>query len=175
MYWKIGEYIFRSWKAEDAQSIAKYADNRKIWMNLRDAFPHPYRIKDAESYISNAITKHPETSFAIATQKEAIGGIGLVLGKDVHRYSAELGYWLAEPFWGQGIMTRAVKAITEYAIQELGMLRIYAEPYHTNPASAKVLEKAGFKCEGTLRSSVVKDGKILDQKIFGYVRGRDGS
>ena len=154
---------------EDAPSIAKYANNRKIWMNLRDAFPYPYSLKDAESFISRIIETDPITVFAIATQSEAIGSIGLMVGKDVHRYTAEMGYWLAEPFWGKGIMTQAVKSMTSYAIRNLKLHRIYAEPYSTNPASVRVLEKAGFRCEGILRSNVLKDGKVLDQFLYSYV------
>lgn len=169
---KLGEYVIRDWTMEDAPSIAKYANNRKIWLNLRDAFPHPYRLQDAEAFISRAIKEHSKTFFVIATPAEAIGSIGLTLGKDVHRFCAELGYWLAEPFWGRGIMTDAVKAITEYAVHDLGLHRIFAEPYTTNTASAKVLAKAGFMWEGILRSSVYKDGMVLDQRLFSYIGKR---
>lgn len=168
----IGDYKIRGWAIEDAPSIAKYANNRKIWMNLRDAFPHPYGLQDAESFIMRAIKEHPKTFFAIATPEEAIGGIGIVIGKDVHRFTAELGYWLAESYWGRGITTSAVKTVTEYAIQDLGLHRIYAEPYCNNPASVKVLKKAGYKFEGTLRSSAFKDGNILDQHLFSYIGKR---
>jgi ribosomal-protein-alanine N-acetyltransferase len=170
MHITMDEYIIRDWKIADAQSIAKYANNRKIWINLRDAFPHPYSLQDAESFISRVAEKNPATVFAIATQAEAIGSIGLMPGKDVHRYTAEMGYWLAEPFWGEGIMTQAVKSLTAYAIHDLRLHRIYAEPYATNPASAKVLEKAGFKREGILRSNAFKDGKVLDQFLYSYVK-----
>ena len=170
MYREIGQYIIRDWQIEDAPSIAKYANNRKIWMNLRDAFPYPYSLRDAESFISRVIEANPITVFAIANPSKAIGSIGLMPGKDVHRHTAELGYWLAEPFWGQGIMTQAVKSLTAYAIRDLKLHRIFAEPYTTNPASARVLEKAGFICEGILRSNVFKDGKVLDQFIYCCIR-----
>ena len=169
MHRNIGEYIIRDWSMGDAPSIARYANNRKIWMNLRDAFPYPYRLQDAESFISRVIEANPITVFAIATQSEAIGSVGLMVGKDVHRYTAEMGYWLAEPFWGKGIMTQAVKSMSSYAIRNLKLHRIFAEPYSTNPASARVLEKAGFICEGILRSNVFKDGKVLDQYLYSYV------
>ncbi len=165
----IGEYRIRAWRIEDAPSLAKYADNRNIWINLRDGFPRPYTLQDAQSLISRATGADPETLFAIATQSEAIGSIGLMIGKDVHRFTAEIGYWLAEPFWGRGIMTRAVEVLVAYGIQDLGLHRIFAEPYTTNPASAIVLEKAGFIREGILRSSVFKDGKVLDQFMYSYV------
>ena len=169
MYREIGEYIIRDWQMEDAPSIAKYANNRKIWVNLRDAFPHPYRIQDAKSFISRVIETDPITVFAIATKSQAIGSIGLMLGKDVHRYTAEMGYWLAEPYWGKGIMSQAVKSLADYAIHDLKIHRIFAEPYSTNQASARVLEKAGFLYEGILRSSVFKDDKVLDQYLYSFI------
>lgn len=157
---------------EDAPSLAKYANNRKIWMNVRDAFPYPYSIQDAETFISGVAESEPKNVFAIATSSEAIGSIGLMPGKDVHRYTTEMGYWLAEPFWGKGIMTQVVKSLTDYAIKDLKMLRVFAEPYTANVASARVLEKAGFTCEGILRSNVVKDGKVLDQFLYSYIADR---
>jgi RimJ/RimL family protein N-acetyltransferase len=170
---KIGKYIIRDWQIEDASSIAKYANNKKIWLNLRDAFPHPYSLKDAKLFISRVIETNPKTMFAIATQTEAIGSIGLAIGKDVHRFTAEMGYWLAEPFWGKGIMTQSVKKIVSHGIQVLKLHRIFAKPFTTNSASARVLEKSGFTCEGILRSNVFKDGKILNQSLYSYVAKAD--
>ena len=166
MYQEVGNYIIRNWKIEDAPSLAKYANNSKIWINLRDVFPHPYGLKDANAFISRAVEADPATMFAIATGSEAIGGIGLMLGKDVHRFTAEMGYWLAEPYWGKGVMTPTVQFLADWAFQNLKLHRISAEPYATNTASHKVLEKAGFTREGVLRSSVFKDGKILDQFVY---------
>lgn len=169
MYQKIGAYILRDWQKADAPSIAKYANNRKIWMNLRDAFPHPYHLRDAEAFIARVLDLDPITIFALATPQEAIGSIGLMVGKDVHRYTAEMGYWLGEPFWGKGIMPQAVMRLTAYALHDLKLQRVFAQPYTTNPASARVLEKAGFLCEGVLRSSAFKDEKVLDQFLYSYV------
>jgi [ribosomal protein S5]-alanine N-acetyltransferase len=169
MYQKIGKYIIRDWQIEDAPLIAKYANNRKIWINLRDAFPYPYSFRDAESFISRVIEANPVTVFAIATQSEAIGSIGLMLGKDVHRFTAEMGYWLAEPFWGKGIMVQAVQFLTSWAFLDLKLHRISAEPYVSNPASHRVLEKAGFIREGVLRSSAFKDGNIIDQYLYSKI------
>lgn len=166
---EIGEYILRPWQMEDAPSLAKYANNRKIWINLRDGFPHPYTLQDAEAFISRAFESRSGPLLAIATQQEVIGSIGLMIGKDVHRHTAEMGYWLAEPFWGKGIMTRAVKRMTALGIHNLKLFRIFAEPYATNRASARVLEKAGFIREGILRSSVFKDGKVLDQFLYSFI------
>jgi ribosomal-protein-alanine N-acetyltransferase len=169
MYQEIGKYIIRNWQIQDAAFVAKYANNRKIWINLRDAFPYPYGFGDAEVFISRVNEADPVTIFAIATESEAIGSIGLMLGKDVHRFTAELGYWLAEPYWGKGIMTDAVQFLTAWAFRELKLHRISAEPYATNKASHRVLEKAGFLREGVLRSSAFKDDKILDQFLYSRI------
>ena len=166
MYQEIGKYIIRDWQIQDAPFIVTYANNRKIWVNLRDAFPYPYSLADAKDFISRVTGADPVTVFAIATKSEAIGSIGLMLGKDVHRFTAEMGYWLSEPYWGKGIMTDAVQYLTAWAFRELKLHRIFAEPYATNTASHRVLEKAGFTREGVLRSSAFKDGKILDQYLY---------
>lgn len=162
----IGEYMIRDWREDDAASITPYANNKKIWINLRDAFPHPYTLLDAEAFLRKAMRMEPRTYFAVASDDEAIGSIGLMPGDDVHRFTAELGYWLAEPFWGNGIMTKAVRAVSEYAFEELGLHRIFAEPYTTNAASAKVLEKSGFTLEGIIRAAVFKEGRVLDQYLY---------
>ena len=122
---RFGDYRIREWSMGDAPSIARYANNRNIWLNLRDGFPHPYILDDAVHFIKAAKLKKPSTYFAIATDKEAIGGIGVTLGEDVHRFSAELGYWLAEPFWGKGIMTEAVRAMTDYMFTNHDFVRIH--------------------------------------------------
>jgi len=162
----IGKYTIREWREDDAASIAQYANNKKIWINLRDAFPHPYTLVDAEAFLCKVMRMNPRTYFAIAFDHEAIGSIGLMPGDDVNRFTAELGYWLAEPFWGKGIMTKAIRALSEYAFEELGLHRIFAEPYTTNAASARVLEKSGFTLEGVIRAAVFKDGRILDQYLY---------
>ena len=164
------DYLIRYWEREDAPAIAKYANNRKIWLNLRDHFPHPYHISDAEAFLAKVFEQKPITFFAIASEQEAIGSIGLMFGEDVHRYTAELGYWLAEPFWDKGIMTEVVSKFTDFAFEIFELNRIFAEPYTNNTASVRVLEKSGFILEGTLRGSVFKNGKILDQYLYAKIR-----
>lgn len=170
---ELGGCVLRDWRAEDAPALAGYANNRKIWCNLRDRFPHPYSLEDARIFIAGVLAKKPRSVFAIATSEEAIGSIGVMPKEDVHRFTAELGYWLAEPFWGKGIMTRAVQALVDHAFHEMKLQRIYAEPYATNPASARVLEKAGFILEGILHASVFKDGQVLDQDLYAVVSGEN--
>ncbi len=156
----------------DTSSLARYADNRKIWQNLRDGFPHPYTAGDAERFIKHVINSNPKTVFAIASENEAIGSIGFVIGADVHRFTAEMGYWLAEPFWCKGIMTQAVKYMCEWAFHEFSLHRIYATPFATNTASARVLEKAGFEKEGVIRSGAFKDGKVVDMFMYSLINAR---
>ena len=166
----IGEWQIRSWQPDDEAALVRYANNRKVWLNLRDAFPFPYTVQDARTWIQLATEESPETNFAIASNQEAIGAIGLRLGEDVFVRSAEVGYWLGEPYWGMGIATKAVKAITEYAFANFGLVRIQANVFEWNPASARVLEKAGYVCEGRLRKGVTKDGKTIDHYIYAILR-----
>jgi RimJ/RimL family protein N-acetyltransferase len=160
----------RPWSDTDVDSIVKYADNRNVWLNLRDGFPHPYTRDDARSFLALVKQQNPMTFFAIASDDKAIGAIGITLNQDVHRLTAELGYWIGEPFWGKGIMSEAVRLFTDFAFDNFRLVRIYAEPYTANKGSCRVLEKAGYSLEGRLRSNVIKDNQILDQFLFARVR-----
>jgi RimJ/RimL family protein N-acetyltransferase len=159
----------RSWETSDARSLAAHANNRKIWINLRDAFPFPYTLRDAKAFIRDARRDRRESFFAIVVQGQAAGGIGFSRHRDVERVSAEIGYWLGEPFWGRGITTEALKAVTQFAVATHDLTRVYAVPYEWNPASFRVLEKAGYRLEGRMRRSAIKDGKVIDQLLYAYV------
>jgi len=161
--------IVRSWTNDDIGSLVKYANNRKIWLNLRDRFPHPYTRRDGREFIQLARSQRPETMFAIEVDGEAAGGIGFVPHMDVERVSAEIGYWLGEPFWGRGIVTEALVEVTKHAIETHKLTRVYAVPYARNEASCRVLEKAGYVLEGRLRRSCIKDGEVLDQMQYAFV------
>jgi [ribosomal protein S5]-alanine N-acetyltransferase len=163
----------RSWAAADVDSLAEHANNRKIWMNLRDRFPHPYTRRDARTFIAAVRARDPETLFAIAVGGRAVGGIGLMLHEDVERVSAEIGYWLGEPFWGRGIATEALKATTRFAMDRYKLTRIYAVPFAWNTSSARVLEKAGYVFEGRLRRSAIKDGVMTDQLQYAFIAPAD--
>lgn len=166
---KLTRSIVRSWRPSDVESLVRYADNINIARNLRDAFPHPYTRHAAQVFIRASRERTPETAFAIEVDHEAVGGIGLRLNVDVERVSAEIGYWLGEPFWGRGIVSEALAATTERAIADHGLTRIYALPFATNVASIRVLEKAGFVLEARLRRSAVKDGRIVDQLQYAFI------
>lgn len=160
----------RPWRMEDAAAVAKYANNRAIWLNLRDGFPHPYGLENARNFLAVSIDQHHDTFYAIATPEEAIGSIGITILSDVHRLTAELGYWLAEPYWGRGIMSEAVRAFTDFAFERFGLVRIFAEPYARNDASCRVLEKAGFTLEGRLRCAAIKDGVLTDMFLYARIK-----
>lgn len=156
----------RSWREEDVETLAKYANNRKIWRNLRDSFPFPYTLETAEDWVAIASSQEPETNFAIVVDGQAVGGIGLELQEDVFRKSAEMGYWLGEPFWGRGIVSEAVVALTSWGFENIYLERIFAGVFSWNPGSVKVLEKAGYVHEATLRNAIFKEGNVLDEIIY---------
>lgn len=165
-------YRIRSYRAGDRAALVAHANNRNVSRNLRDRFPYPYTAETADWWIKHVAGQEPEASFAIATAEELIGGIGLELGEDVHHRSAEIGFWLGEPFWGRGIVTAAVRAFTPWAFERFDLLRVWAGVFETNPASARVLEKAGYAFEGRHRGAIVKDGTVLDQLVYARLRDR---
>jgi ribosomal-protein-alanine N-acetyltransferase len=158
------------WRLNDAEPLARHANNRKVWVALRDLFPHPYTLKDAHEFLQRAISEQPTTDFCIAVNGVAVGGIGIRLGLDVHRHTAELGYWLGEKFWGRDLMSEAVVAFADFCFENFLLCRIYAEPFANNPASARVLEKAGFVFEARLKNNVIKDGQLLDSLLYAKTR-----
>ena len=160
----------RSWKKNDLASIVRHANNRNVWINLRDRFPHPYTLADARSWLQSVSEYRPETNFAIAVKEEAVGGIGFALQQDVAYRSAEIGYWLGEEYWGRGIATEALVAVTQYAFATHDLCRVYAHVFEWNHASARVLEKAGFMLEGRLKKSVTKAGRTIDQLMYAIIR-----
>ena len=166
------ELELRPWRRSDAADAARYADNPRVAENLRDIFPSPYTLADAESFIRMCIRNEGagELCRAIAADGTAAGCVSLTLGGDVYRRSAELGYWLGEPLWGRGIMTEAVGRICREGFAAWDIVRIHAVSYARNAASRRVLEKAGFTREGILRQSVYKNGEVLDACLYALLR-----
>lgn len=158
--------VLRPWRTGDEASLVVHANNRDVWLNLRDQFPHPYTPADAQAWVQLASKQARWTSLAIEVDSEAAGGVGLTLRDDVERVSAEIGYWLGPRFWNRGIATAVVRAVTEYGFDEFSLTRIYALPFATNAASQRVLEKAGYRREGVLRRSAIKNGVVLDQVLY---------
>ena len=167
---KLTKSTIRPWRTGDEDSLVRHANNPKIWRNLRDAFPHPYTLENAQWWIGVAGSADPITSFAIEVQGEAAGAIGLILKDDVFRRSAEIGYWLGEEFWGRGIVTEALQAMTDYAFATWDLCRISAGVFEWNPGSARVLEKAGYEFEARSQKAVTKDGETIDELIYVILR-----
>jgi RimJ/RimL family protein N-acetyltransferase len=161
----------RRWHARDLSGLVRIANNRNVWINLKDRFPHPYTEADGRAWIAfcEARTGDP-TTFAIDLDGDAIGGIGLEPHIDVHRLTGTVGYWLAEACWGRGFATAAVKALTAYAFATFDLHRLQADVFDWNRASARVLEKAGYTLEARLRHSVIKDGRIGDTLLYARLR-----
>ena len=165
-------FKFERWTEEYIPDLVKQADNPNVTRNLRDVFPNPYTEEDARFWIDICAKADERTDInrAITIDDRAVGGIGLTLGSDVYRRSAELGYWLGEEFWGRGIMTAAVKSFCCFGFENFDIVRIFAGAFARNAASRRVLEKAGFVLEGINRDSVCKNGELLDSCMYALLK-----
>lgn len=167
---KDGNIILRALADADKKALATLANNKKVWDNVRDILPHPYSEKDAEWFIDFLKKEDPRMTFAIEFNGEFCGMIGLTPQPDVYKKTAEIGYWIGEPFWGKGIATRALKLLTEYGLNQLDFIRIHTGVFEYNTASMRVLEKNGYEKEGIFKKSVFKNGKIWDEHRFSRVK-----
>jgi len=159
-------FTLRKWTKADLGSLMKHANNIHIANNLTDAFPYPYTILFGEAYLARAISEYPTGIFAIDVNGEAVGSIGIYQQTDIHAKNAEMGYWLSEEYWGQGIMTGAIKEMVQYGFDTFDITRIFARPFGTNRASQRVLEKAGFTLEAKLTNALYKNGEFVDELIY---------
>lgn len=162
----------RKWELSDAKDLASALSNTKVQDNLRDGIPYPYTEQDGADYITAMLSadENETFAFAIMADDKVIGSIGVFRQGNIHRQTAELGYYIAEGYWGRGIMTEAVKQICKYIFDKSDIIRIYAEPFAYNAASCRVLEKAGFQYEGTLRNNAIKNGKVIDMKMYSLLK-----
>ncbi|MDE6025832.1 MAG: GNAT family N-acetyltransferase [Lachnospiraceae bacterium] len=162
----------RKWRIEDAANLAELLNNKNILSNLRDGLPYPYTVKDAEEYINAMLSADSETTFAFAitANDKVVGSIGVFRCDNIHFRTAEMGYYVGEPYWGKGIGTNAVKQACNYVFSSTDIIRIFAEPFAYNSASCRVLEKAGFQYEGLLRKNAVKNGEIIDMKMYSIIK-----
>jgi len=159
----------RAFRGSDSKKLAELCNNKRIWDNLRDYLPFPYTENNANDFIKYCQSESPQFTFAIEYNSEFVGSIGLVRQTDVYKLSAEIGYWIGEPYWGMGIATKAVRLITEYGFNTLGLVRIYTGVFDFNKASQRVLEKAGFNLECIFEKSVFKNDKICDEYRYGLI------
>ena len=162
----------RRWELSDARDLATALSNKKIQDNLRDGLPYPYTEQDGKEFISAmlAANENDTFAFAITVNGKVIGSIGAFRQTNIHNKTAELGQYIAEEYWGKGIMTEAVKQLCDYVFSNTDIIRIYAEPFSYNIGSCRVLEKAGFQYEGTLRSNALKNGNVLDMKMYSKLK-----
>lgn len=166
------ECKIREWRMTDAENLAKLLNNKKILDNLRDGLPYPYTVKDAEEFIKTMLCADQDKTFAfvITVNDQAIGSIGVFRCENIHFRTAEMGYYIGEPYWGKGFGTSAVEQACNYIFQHTDIIRIFAEPFAYNTASCRVLEKAGFQFEGVLRSNAIKNSQILDMKMYSRIK-----
>lgn len=160
------KFLLRPWSVNDLESLVKYANNFNIAKNMTDQFPHPYSHENGKAFIEFATKDSPIHIFAIEVNGEAVGGIGIHPQQDVQRKNAELGYWLAEPFWGKGIISKAIPQMVDFAFKTYPINRVYARPFGSNLASQRVLQKTGFILEATLEKTLFKNGEYLDELIY---------
>lgn len=164
--------VVRPWRLADAAAIAVHANNRSIWKHLRDAFPHPYSVTDAERYITSVASAVVPSSFVVEVEGDPAGSVGFRFRDDVERIGGEIGYWLGAKYWGRGIMTEVVQAMTPWALDQYHWVRVFALPFAGNVGSHRVLERAGYVLEGRMRRNAYKDGEVVDQLLYGYVEDR---
>ena len=166
------ECMIREWKLEDAADLAEMLNNKNILNNLRDGLSYPYTKSDAQEYIKSMLSadKTKTFAFAITADDKVVGSIGVFRCDNIHFRTAEMGYYIGEPYWGKGLGTSAVKQACSYVFEHTDIIRIFAEPFAYNVASCRVLEKAGFQFEGLLRSNAFKNGKVVDMKMYSLIR-----
>lgn len=164
--------MIRKWRISDRERLAEMLNNPKVLDNLRDGLPYPYTPADGEEYITSMLAADETRTFAFAITVDGvvIGSIGVFRQENIHFRTAELGYCIGEPYWGKGYTTSAVEQVCRYVFDHSDILRIFAEPFARNTASCRVLEKTGFQFEGTLRGNAVKNGEVLDMKLYALVR-----
>ncbi|MBB4037544.1 RimJ/RimL family protein N-acetyltransferase [Dysgonomonas hofstadii] len=166
------ECKIRYWKVEDAENLAEALNNKKILDNLRDGIPFPYTVQDAEEYITTILNADKEViyAFAITVDNKVIGSIGVFRQANIHSRTAEVGYYIAEPYWGKGFGTGALKQTCDYIFHNTNIIRIFAEPFAHNISSCRILEKCGFEYEGTLRKNAIKNGIFIDMKMYSILK-----
>ncbi|MEM6840821.1 MAG: GNAT family protein [Bacteroidota bacterium] len=162
----LGDILLRSWQEGDEESLVKHGNNYHIWKNVRDRFPRPYTAEDARIWVQVANQDPMAINLAIVVEGEVVGAVGVIFKDDVYRRSAEIGYWLGESYWGKGITTRAVQALSSYVFEHFDICRLYAGVFDYNEASVRVLEKSGYHLEARLCQNVTKEGRTVDELVY---------
>lgn len=165
-------YGIRGWRLADAEDLATSINNKNVQDNLRDGLPFPYAVQDGAEYINSMLEAPKDSTYAwaITADDHAIGSLGIFRKENIHRFTAEMGYFIAEPYWGRGIVTVAIKEACAHIFAHTDILRIFAEPFIHNKGSRRALEKAGFQLEGILRRNAVKNGEVIDMCMYALVK-----
>jgi [ribosomal protein S5]-alanine N-acetyltransferase len=158
--------VLRPWAQADKASLVANANNRNVWRNLADVFPHPYTDADADNWIRMAGNAGRSITFAIELDGAAVGGISARAGEGIFVRTGHFGYWLGEPHWGKGIMTAAGRSMLEHLKADARFARLESPVFEWNPSSMRVLEKLGFERVALLRKSVTKDGQLIDSVLY---------
>ena len=165
-----GHLQLRPWQVGDEPSLMKHGDNYHIWLNVRDRFPHPYTIQDAQLWVQVADKDPTALNLAIVLNEEVVGAVGVVFKDDVYHRTAEIGYWLGEEYWNRGLATKVVRALSDYVFATTNICRMYAGIFDYNTPSGRVLEKAGYHYEARLRNCVTKEGRTVDELIYARIK-----
>jgi [ribosomal protein S5]-alanine N-acetyltransferase len=160
----------RPWQNRDKDVLAQLANNRAIWLNMRDVFPSPYTVYQAQRFIAESACSRTAVYCAIAQRQQVVGSITLYLNDDIRRFSGVLSYWIGQPYWGKGFATAAISAISHYAFQRLALVRLYAKVFSNNEGSIRALEKCGFEREGYFRKALYKEGQFIDQVVYAKIQ-----
>lgn len=160
----------RTLQPADADSMARYANNERIWQNVRDYFPHPYRLEDAVSFIAMESQREVPQNLGIIYNEACIGVIGFYPMQDVYRLTADFGYWMGEPFWGKGIASAAVSVMASYIFGHSDIVRLQSSVFAFNKASMRVLAKNGFILECIAKKGAIKNGVIVDEYRFSRLK-----
>jgi RimJ/RimL family protein N-acetyltransferase len=158
--------LLRPWQWKDIPDLVRICNNIHIWNNLRDQMPKPYTVKDAGEWVRFNTTQRPMRNFCIEDEGRVIGGIGMVLQEDIYKKNIEIGYYIAEEYWGNGFATEAVRQMVDHIFSSMDCIRVYAEVFAHNQASMAVLRKNGFYLEAVHRKSVFKNDAYLDSHLF---------
>lgn len=163
-------WSLRAWRASDAETLASHANNRDVWRNMSDRFPHPYTLEIAQHWVAQGHIEFGGENYAIVIDDVAVGGAGVIQGEGQFICNVEIGYWLGQPYWGRGVATAVVRVLAERAFALPGITRVFAGVHADNPASARVLQKNGFEREGVLRRSAIKNGEVIDRVLYAKIR-----
>lgn len=163
------EFRLRPWRMDDLPSLVKYAANFDIAKNMMDSFPHPYSEQSGINFIEMT-QRTKNLILCIEINGEAVGSAGIHLRSDIYKKNAELGYWLAEPFWGKGIISRVVPEMVDKAFTQFDIERLFGVVFGRNTASQRVMEKCGFVHEATLKKTIFKNDQFEDEVIYAMRR-----